>query len=330
MPVNFVSVNFYLCVLSSIISFCVLRFGGERVPENFLLPLRIFVITGIVGGFACVMSHVPPEMLPPRIIRIMPTRILGINIIALIPLLVGIAVYYKEDVVHQINLFVFLVILALILTLHPLYWGRILMFVITLSAIIAISRIASINKLTRIRLKPSYPMIGTLALLALIMTAEAVKAGSSVHRNNMYDWRNDSMFAKIHEGKGVLLIGPHIIGFMQMHGGRPIFPGLMFVGLPYVPEAGPMMDESLKDVFGVDLFDPPEESIRERDLPIGVVKVLWESRTQEEWQKIKQKYNLTDIFTYGDWKLQLPVAHPPEWKSLGGGRSGNYMLYHVP
>lgn len=330
MPVNFLSVNFYLCILSAITSFAVLRFGRRDVPENFFLPMRILVITGVIGGFACVMSHVPPEMIPPRVMRIMPTRILGINSIVLMPLLVGMYAYYKDDVVHQLNLFALMVVLTLILTLHPVYWGRILMLVITLSAAISVLRMANGSSLAGF--KPSRLMLGTVIVLLLTVTAEAVKAGSSweSNRNDMRDWRSDPMFAKIHAGNGVLLVGPHIIGFMQLYVARPVYPGLMFVGLPYVPEAGPPMDAPLKEIFGVDLFNPPEESRRERDLPIGDVRVLWEARTLEEWQKIKARYNLTDIFTYGDWKLQLPVAHPPEWKVLSGGRSGNFMLYHVP
>jgi len=65
-----------------------------------------------------------------------------------------------------------------------------------------------------------------------------------------------------------------------------------------------------RQVYGVDLFNPPEEIKRTRPgaLLEETGKALWESRTPEQWSEIKRQFNVTDILTYGDWELQLPKA----------------------
>ena len=124
------------------------------------------------------------------------------------------------------------------------------------------------------------------------------------------------MFKKIHENEGVLLLDPRLLIPAQLYTGRPVLIGYSISFMSYIPALGPLMESTLKGVFGVDIFNPSEEAKNVKDIPGDMVKSLWESRTTREWKEIKEKFGVVTIFTLSDMKLQLPVLYGPEKKSL--------------
>lgn len=333
-PVNFLSINFYLAVLSPTLSMALLKFGRKNIPEHFLFPLRVFAISGIVGALACVTTHMSPDQLDWRLAGFMPTRLLNLNVMTLFPLFVGLMAFYKDDDFLQTSLFFLIAILTIILGLHPLYWGRLMAFVLTLCAVILVSKMALDSYPSWFRFKHDLPMAGTLFVLFIIMILGGMQACSTwnMYKNNFLNWENDRMLSRIHEGDNLLLVGPGILGFVQMYTRRPVLL-VHFLAISYVPEAGPMVDDILKEVYGIDLFNPSKKAKELRDIPVEEVKVLWESRTLEQWHAIRGKYAVTDILTYANWNLQLPIASPPEWKTFipgDGTVKERYILFHIP
>lgn len=339
-PVNLLSLNFYLAVLCSATSFSLLKFCRGGLPDHFHFPLRVFTVTGIIGIASCLMTHIPPDMIDPLLVRFMPARFLNVNVLGLIPLLIGILAFYKDDFLLQLNLFLLVLVLFLVLAFHPPYWGRMMVSMLTLSAIVLVFRISVFSGSSWLRFKSELPGTGAAAILAIVVAFAGIQACSSWkdYKGMFQYWENDRMFSRIHEGKGSLLLADsNLVYQMQLYTQHPVLLGSFSTEIAYVPEGGPASDRILKEVYGVDLFNPSPETKRTRSFPMKELQELWESRTPEQWKKIKEKYSVGDVFVNADWKLQLPVSHPPEWITLyaaGGGldirNKKQYILYSIP
>lgn len=337
LPVFFNSVGFYLGTLSLFTSLSLLVFCKKKIPEHFLLPLRLFTITGVFGGLGCVLTHLSPELLNKYISGSMPSRLLNINVLGFVPLLVGVMVFHKERFSHQVNLLFLVMALFLALVLRPEWLGEMaLVFAITISTITLVACIATSDHMPRF--KPDKPLAITMIALILIVEAVGMEAYSSWNENKDYfqDWTNNRLFAEIHHGEGYLLVGPlydrtafHLV---QVNTRRPVLLGGLET-IPYVPELAPEFERILKMVYGVDFFNPSPEARMYKDLPVNDVQTLWESRTPAQWQEIKAKFQATDILTYASWKLQLPIKYSTEEELLLPGyetKKHYYTLYHIP
>jgi hypothetical protein len=84
--------------------------------------------------------------------------------------------------------------------------------------------------------------------------------------------------------------------------------------LAYVPEAGPELERIAVDVYGISLLSPPFGPDQPTSgFPTDTGRRLWETRTVEAWLDIRAKYGVTDVLTYGDWRLTLPrVSATPD------------------
>lgn len=339
-PVNLLSLNFYLAVLCLVLSSSLIIFCKRDLPDHFHFPLRVFTVVGFVGILACMLTHIPPDRLDPMLIRFMPARFLNVNVLALIPLLVGILSFYKDDFLLQLNLFLLVFVLFLVLAFQPLYWGRMMVSAITLSAVVLVLRTSVFSGSTWLRYRSGLPEVGTQAILSLVMVIGGIQAYASwdVYKVMFQYWENNRMYARIHEGEGLLLLADcNLVYQMQLFTRHPVLLGSFSTEIAYVPEAGPMSNRILKEVYGVDLFNPSPETKKTRSFPMKELQLLWESRTPEQWKEIKEKFSVGDIFVKADWKLQLPVSHPPEWITLfaaGGGldlkNKKQYILYRIP
>ena len=339
-PVNLLSLNFYFAVLCSLTSFSLLTFCKKDLPDHFHFPLRFFSVIGIIGITACLVTHIPPDLIDPLLIRFMPARILNVNVLGLIPLLVGIMAFYKDDFLIQLNLFFLVLVLFLALAFHPPYWGRLMALMLTLSAAILVLRTSVFSGSPWLRSRSDLPQTGTATIMTLVVAIAGAQAYTSWddYKSMFQYWGNNSMFAKIHEGKGSLLLADsNLVYQMQLYTQHPVLLGSFSTEIAYVPEAGPESDRILKEVYGIDLFNPLPETKKTRGFPMNELQKLWESRTLEEWKEIKEKFSVADIFVNADWKLQLPLSHPPEWITLyaaGGGldikNKKQYILYGIP
>lgn len=91
--------------------------------------------------------------------------------------------------------------------------------------------------------------------------------------------------------------------------------------LAYAPEAGPVAERMLEEVYGIDYFNPPSE-LREyyRLVPIESIRVVWEKRSPDEWLALGQDYGFTQVISPSAWLLRLPAVFVNE----------SYTLYDLP
>lgn len=161
-------------------------------------------------------------------------------------------------------------------------------------------------------------VVFTLVTLSTISTAYSE---GKARRNVFYDRTNDSLFAEVSKREGMLLTcsNMHLI---QLRTRRPVLlDGGGLNGIAYTPVAGPEMNRILKRIYGIDFLNPPKDikESRRGELLRETGKLLWEARTQEQWDKISREFGITNILCYSDWKLQLPEII----------RNNNFVLYSI-
>lgn len=158
--------------------------------------------------------------------------------------------------------------------------------------------------------------------LIIIETGMQTYSAWEVRKYELTDYTNDPFFAEASKGSGILLTSSNL-GWIQLRTRRPVLlDGRGLDILPYALEAGPEMDRILRQVYGVDLFNPPEEvkRIRPGALLREAGKPLWESWTLEEWDQIRKQFRVSEVLAYADWKLKLPEVI----------RNKEFVLYRIP
>jgi len=89
----------------------------------------------------------------------------------------------------------------------------------------------------------------------------------------------------------------------------------------YSLEAAPAMDRILREVYGVDLLDPSSrEGMWTATIPPVANQRTWEKYSRQRWLEIRHTYNVTQVLTPPDWRLDLPTAV----------RTQDMRLYQIP
>jgi hypothetical protein len=91
-------------------------------------------------------------------------------------------------------------------------------------------------------------------------------------------------------------------------------------GLAYAMTAAPATARILRDVYGVDFFDPPPESRRRGSLAEDTSRALWEARSTAEWSDVRRTWGVSHVVTPPGWRLSLA--------KVAEGEAG--VLYAVP
>ena len=52
----------------------------------------------------------------------------------------------------------------------------------------------------------------------------------------------------------------------------------------------------------------------------GLDRPIWEQYSTDRWREIRGAYNVTQVLTYNDWTLRLPLV----------AQSAGYLLYEIP
>jgi hypothetical protein len=147
------------------------------------------------------------------------------------------------------------------------------------------------------------------------LAALAIGVGAAVQiaarpRAPILDYRPDAVLTRAASGKGMLLAACGLVHAQRLTR-RPILLDTEQLDmLAYVLEAAPATDHILQRVYGRRLLEQPTLDCR----------VLWESRTAEEWARLAAELHFTEILTFPDWRMQLNEA----------ARSESYALYRLP
>ena len=134
---------------------------------------------------------------------------------------------------------------------------------------------------------------------------------------NFKDRNNDPLLAKVAETKSPLLLGGRLSA-IQLLTRRPIVLDVPAIdGMVYVPEAGPLIYPVMKEVYGIDLL---KENTGQMSLGEVLDPQPFQSRSVEEWMRLAEKYQFTEVLVRQGYDLRLPLLMQQDF----------YKLYRIP
>jgi hypothetical protein len=177
----------------------------------------------------------------------------------------------------------------------------------------------------------SYPFSTWRARSVALAGLTAVAVLGAAELRTQWDYRidllkdqsNDPVFAAASQKEvGLLLTGSDLYCIQMRTRRAVLLSGRLLDQLPYSLESAPEMDRILRRVYGVALDDPPP---RLKEMHIGGMlpdtgRELWEGRSTADWQMLADEFHVSEVLTYADWKLDLPVR----------ARSEAFVLYAIP
>lgn len=108
---------------------------------------------------------------------------------------------------------------------------------------------------------------------------------------------------------------------VQLRTRRPVvIDGGGLDGLPYAVAGAPEMVRILRDIYGIDFFHPPPEAHGIGMIPSSFNRRIWEAYSTDRWKEIRREYNVTQVMTYNDWTLRLPIV----------AQNARALLYEIP
>lgn len=296
----------------------------DDVPVRARMLLRLLLVALVVGAVMSASYWIVPPDVPNVIAWSMPSRLLNVGLFAWMALLVGLSARYRRNILMQANLAALIVVTCL-----DTRASEERRFAVTW-AVMAASTIALVvsAECNRRGLPPPRTFSVatrwlrpiTLSLVSALLVAVIVRtvSQSTIRRLPLVDRTNDAALASAAAGSGLLLTGSDL-HLIQLTTRRPVLlDGLATDGLVYVPEAAPETARIMRRVYGVDLEALERTGGGGFEPDTG--KTLWQERTRLEWQAIAKEFGVTDVLTYPDWKLQLPLL----------AQSEQFALFEIP
>jgi len=286
------------------------------------LLLRFVAATAALGVALAFVSWIPPDKLPPAIVIAMPGRMLNLNMLIAGPLLIGLFAGWRRTARPAVGGVLLLILCAALIVgnrsglwmfagghraiasavppvLRPNATNVVLIAMLLAIGAAWMGRQSSLA-ITRLT------YLATLALMALtvVLTWNLQRPRGF----EMSDRTNDVLFRMLSDGRGLLLTGGDL-HLVQLRSRRPVLlDGGGLDALPYAVESAPEMDRILREVYGVDLLNPPEEARFRGSIPPEFTRAVWQSYSREQWEALASRFGVRQVLTPGDWELKLPVA----------------------
>ncbi len=326
-PVDFTSVGMSLNIAGLMVSLLWLKMFGQKLSENVRILLRSFVIFAVLGMIFSALTWAPQQYVPDIIISMMMQRFVNFNILCFVALLIGLLSYYKTEFGMQLTLAGVLVILVLlILGVLPRYFLLIAMFG-GAATLIGLKLVTKPEKILPAKDNniPIAIRAGIVCVLIFSIGLSIFKIYPPAIKHIKYrvpDRKNHMFWNMLSKGKGVILTPmAEQEQLVQLMTRRPVFLTTELIDvISYVPAMGPLIDKAVKEVYGIELLNPPKITVLTGQHPIALNQAVWETRSAEQWRQIRNKYGITDILTYANWKLKLPVVLS----------DGKYIIYRIP
>ena len=316
-PAAIVSVGTILNVEALLVALIWLNAFAVDLPRPALFVLRAVIASAVLSLSVMFLSWLPASAVPPTLLTLMPSRFLNFNVLAFVPLMLGLLGAYRRSVWSQ------LVTAALLYGLFashrsmvwdayqgPGWLARIIqfnpwhVFVAASIGLVGVRMTAAWNQAPAILVTRAARAM-SLALLAV----SAVLTWRLPQPYPMLDRTNDPLYAAVSAQRtGVVLTGGsfHLV---QLYTRRPVLlDGGALDALTYAPETGPGVERILREVYQIDFFNPPAEARRSAAIPHRVNKPIWERYSRRKWVEIGRTFNVTQVLTRADWSLDLPIA----------------------
>jgi hypothetical protein len=313
-----------------------LFFLTDRLPAASEFLLRFVAVSAGLAIAFVFLTWAPPESIPDFIQILMPLRLLNIVSMMFAAVLIGLAGAYRHTLPGQIGILILLV--ALLLLPESYFWPvmpealrRIVAgtpverMTVMLTAALAVTVYALIDKrvqaqrahaVRRDALKPIRALtVARNVLLAGVIVLSVVSLRDPWPRSLKFrDRKHDPVFSAAAAADGLLLTA-NGVRLVQLKTRRPVLLDTSgFDGLAYSLEAAPRMIHILRDVYDIDLLSPPTQP------PVETNRRAWERYSRERWQEIGRQYGVTQVLTYRNWSLRLPMV----------AETADLRLYQIP
>ena len=316
-PAAIVSVGTILNVDALLVALIWLNAFAVDLPRPALFVLRAVVASAVLSLSVMFLSWLPASAMPPTLLTLMPSRFLNFNVLAFVPLMLGLLGAYRRSVWSQLATAVLLY--GLFASHRSMVWdayqgpawlARTIqfnpwhVFVAASIGLVGVRMTAAWNQARGILVTR-----GARAMSLAILAVSAVLTWRLPPPYPMLDRTNDPLYAAVSaEGTGMVLTGGsfHLV---QLYTRRPVLlDGGALDALTYAPETGPRMERILREVYEIDFFNPPAEARRSAAIPHRVNKPIWERYSRRKWVQIGRAFNVTQVLTRADWSLDLPIA----------------------
>jgi len=328
-PVDIGSTGVLLNFSALALAFVWLTAFAEELPRPSFLLLRVTVAAALTSIALMFVSWIPPEKLPTPVLVLMPGRVLNYNALTYVALVIGLLGHYRRTL-WGLALLAFLAI-GLLFADYSMLWPWLeqrgveyhspvrTLWVVGATSVALVTGAAWSKWRTLDR--PAEAMLSagrgnqrlTPAMRALVFAVLAApvvgvlvyaRPASLIFR----DRTNDVFLSQVAAGRGLLLTAGDL-HLVQLRTRRPVLlDGGGLDGLLYSLEAGPEMERILREVYGIDLLNPPEEARGSGRIPPMATRRVWESYSTEKWREIARDFHVTQVLTYPDWTLNLPIA----------------------
>jgi hypothetical protein len=313
------------------------------VPRAAWFLLRAVVAIAVLSLGSMLLSWAPAENLPQTLVILMPSRLLNVNSMIFAAMLFGLLA--ARRVRPWSDLLTAGLAAGLLLSQRSMFWEWVesrgpvwhsrlgqLMVLGAVSAGLLGLAVAALK--ARARNGPAVVGSGRSGRAVFVTTRAVQLVSLSVFLiaavltwgvrsgERLLDWTNDPFLAEAAADRSGLVATGGGFHLFQLITRRPVLLDTAALNtLAYAPGSGPAMARILRDVYGIDLFDPPPNMPRGTDaIPVEVPRDLWEGFSRDEWQEIRRTYNVTQVVTRAGWTLALPLAAQNE----------SFRLYRIP
>ena len=329
----------YLTVMSALFSLALLIFRKEDFAGYGRFMLWVFVTSGVVNMAGIALTHFP-ERVPNAIAILMPGRFINFNNFAFPALVLGLMGRYCHLAVVRALVYVHIAYIPWCWLVVPRFndnpygwrlehWREfVLMGFLSLGWVFWTGRrgrwhghpdrdswagspchFSHPRKTGRWRLSFTAAVAGCL-IVAGLRTIPPLK--KFYEYDPFRPYRNEVLVAAS-EGQGLLITVPGAI-LVQLMTRRPLLiDGSALDQISYFPASGALVNPALKRVYGVDFLTTPISAL-------SGLEALWEARTLEEWQAIREEFGTTDVLALNTTELRLVET----------AKDHRLVLYHIP
>ena len=335
-PIRLTEIAVILNVAALAVSSAWLRWCRDDVSPSAQSLLRFVQVSAVVALALIPLSWIPPHRLPTTLLILMPGRVLNLNAFTFAPMVFGLLASSRR---RWPRISMLLMAAGLLIARDSLLWRMVptlrpawidalpAQWIVLAIAAVAVACVAmdhwrrrpSANEILP-RARPGLALGSALGIAVVMVAATIVAFRAPEHRAHIFfDRTNNGVLATAARGEGLLLTA----GDMHMVQLRTRRPQLIDTGAldtaAYMPATAPAMARILREVYGLDLFNPPPEARGGGRLPPAAHRQRWERYTPDEWRAISRRFDVTQVLTPYDWQLDLPI--------IAGDR--RFLLYAI-
>jgi len=306
---------------------------APALPSSAKLLLRVIVVTTTASLVLALLSFIPPSQLPSTLLVLMPGRLLNFGAFIAVSLLIGLLghAWLNRPALWSRLLALYLSI-GLLISRRSMLWEwmdrpesgtKPPQILLTVALLLIVVTIVSRTRRPEERSGVPGPDLSAVAwpvrhlanvargsLLIVLLGAMVLlwQWPARPPHTIFVDRTTSPALAQVAKGSGLLLTGGDM-QLIQIRTRRPVLiNGGGLDGLPYALESGPALERILRDVYAIDLFNPPEEARGLGAIPNEFNLAAWRRFSPEQWRQIRHAYHVTQVMTPPRWDLALPVV----------------------